>query len=535
MIAAGSTGSIPATAELLNIIARLPTGAVVLPGLDTDLDGPSWAVLDPGHAQFGLSQLLAHIGVDREDVALWSPLLENHARRTARVRFLSEALRPPPTTDAWRDLIDGERGDVAAGLDGLALIEAQNPREEALVIACALREVLETKARTAALVTPDRGLARRVAAELTRWDITIDDSAGAMLSRTPAGAFPALLARAAAEHFAPVALLALLKHPFAAGGEERSGFRRNARELELRALRGLASRAGPCRASPRGLEAKPEASAELRTLVRRNLSGILVPFSEAMNASGATISAIARAHSEAAEALAQTADEPGAQTLWRGPAGEQAAALIEDLIRDGDGIALEPGRHYAELFRDIAEARAVRPPYNRHPRLAILGPLEARLLDFDLVILSGLNEGGWPAETATDPWLSRPMRLKLGLEAPERGIGQAAHDFATLAASKKVLLTRSLKENGAPTVPSRWLLRVLQLAKGLGIEKALSTRGDELRAWARSLDNAPREKRAARPAPRPPSAARPRGLCRSPKSRPGCAIPMRSMPARFCA
>jgi ATP-dependent helicase/nuclease subunit B len=507
VIAAGSTGSIPATAELLKTIAQLPTGAVVLPGLDTHLDAPSWAALDPTHAQFGLRQLLAYIGVEREDVALWSPLPGDHAPQRNRVRFLSEALRPPPTTNAWHDLMKAG-GDVASGLDDLALIEAQNPREEALAIACALREALETRTRTAALVTPDRSLARRVAAELARWDIAIDDSAGAMLSRTPPGAFLALLAHAAAMRFAPVALLALLKHPLAAGGEEPGTFRRQVRALELKVLRGL-------RPEP-GLEgiaarlAKNNTSFALQNWFAK-VARKLQPFADLINADETTLADLVRAQAAAAEAMAHTATETGAQILWRGPAGEAAAALIDSLAREGADIALAPASHYAESFRALADMRAVRPLYNLHPRLAILGPLEARLLDFDLVILGGLNEGGWPAEAATDPWLSRPMREKFGLEAPERRTGLAAHDFTSLAASRNVLLTRSLKENGAPTIASRWLLRIKQLAKGLGRESALHARDDVLE-WARALDLAPRQPRVPRPSPRPPVAARPRSL-----------------------
>jgi ATP-dependent helicase/nuclease subunit B len=480
---------------------------VVLPGLDTDLDAPSWNALDPAHAQFGLRQLLAHIGVDREDVALWSPLPADHPSRGHRVRFLSEALRPPPTTDAWHDLMNAG-GDVGAGLDGLALIEAQNSREEALAVACALREVLETKSATAALVTPDRALARRVAAELTRWGIAIDDSAGAMLSRTPPGAFLALLAQAAAMRFAPVTLLSLLKHPLATGGEEPGFFRRQVRALELEILRGL-------RPEP-GLEgiaarlAKKNAAHALQNWFAR-LHRKLQPFADLIHAHQATLADLARAHAAAAEALAETASQSGAQTLWRGQAGEAAAELIDALTREGADIALSPPIHYAESFRALADMRAVRPLYNLHPRLAILGPLEARLLDFDLVILAGLNEGQWPAEAATDPWLSRPMREKFGLEAPERRTGLAAHDFMSLAASRHVLITRALKENGAPTVASRWLLRIKQLAKGLGRESALHARDDVLQ-WARALDSGPREPRVARPSPCPPGTARPRAL-----------------------
>ena len=230
-----------------------------------------------------------------------------------------------------------------------------------------------------------------------------------------------------------------------------------------------------------------------------------------MAAKDASLSELARAHGTLAEALAATDTESGANTIWRGPAGEAAANLLQELDRDGTDITLAPARDYADTFRELAEFRAVRPRYNLHPRLAILGPLEARLLDFDLVILSGLNEGQWPAEAATDPWLSRPMRESLGLDAPERRTGLAAHDFAAFAALPTVLITRSLKENGAPTVASRWLLRIKQLAKGLAIESALDGRKDLL-AWARALDDGPHEKRALRPAPCPPAAARPRAL-----------------------
>jgi ATP-dependent helicase/nuclease subunit B len=509
VIAAGSTGSIPATAALLKTIAHLPNGAVVVPGLDRDLDAASWELLEPAHAQFGLRQLLAHIGIARNNVATWPHLAEGYAGREARVRFLAEALRPPPTTDAWRDLVESAPAEFSGALKRFSRVEAANPREEGLAIACVLRETLETPGRTAALVTPDRGLARRVAAELTRWNISIDDSAGQRLSATPPGAFLSLLARATAEDFAPVPLLALLKHPFASGGETRAEFLHRVRALEMFALRGLRPEPGLSGIAAR-LEKNRNATGELKQWFSA-LVPLFAPLVEAMRASGAALDDLARAHTNVAERLAATDSKTGADILWRGPAGEAAASLLNELICDGANIALRHGHWYAELFRALAEERAVRPQFNRHPRLAILGPLEARLIHFDLVILGGLNEGTWPAQAATDPWLSRPMREKLGLEPPERRTGLAAHDFATLAANDSVLLTRSVKDAGAPTVASRWLLRVEQLAKGLGLDYALDARSDLLR-WARTLDSGTREKRTPRPAPRPPAAARPRTL-----------------------
>lgn len=508
VIAAGSTGSIPATAELLKTVASLPTGAVVLPGLDTELDEASWHSLDPAHAQYGLSRLIAHIGATRVEIRPWSPLPETWPGRIARVTLLTEALRPPPTTDAWLDYVERAKDDAPVGLQNLALIEARTGRDEALAIACAMREALETPGRRAALVTPDRVLARRVAAELRRWDIGIDDSAGVPLSSTPPGAFLELLARAAAERFAPVPLLSLLKHPLASGNQDPGQFRHMVRELERAVLRGLRPEPG----LP-GIASRLEAD-RIRPALRRwfgELSRMLEPFALAMHGADADLGEIVQLHASAAETLAATPEKRGAERLWGGPSGESAAGLIRDLTRAGSSIALTPASHYADVFSEIGRMRAVRPKHNLHPRLSILGPLEARLLDFDLVILGGLNEGKWPAQTTTDPWLSRPMRAALGLESPERRVGLASHDFASLAASPAVLLTRALKENGSPTVASRWVLRLKQLAHGLGAQSMLGARNGLLH-WTAELDRSAPVARARRPAPCPPTEARPKLL-----------------------
>ncbi|HSM96719.1 MAG TPA: double-strand break repair protein AddB, partial [Rhizomicrobium sp.] len=241
IIAAGSTGSIPATANLLRVIAELPNGSVVLPGLDRELDEDSWNELEPGHPQYGLKKLLGGIGVARKDVRDWQPM--DVKANTARETLLREVLRPAPTTDAWRAIAENGAEVIAKGLNGLSVVEAAHPGEEAASIALILREVLETKDKTAALVTPDRNLARRVSAELRRWNIEIDDTAGRPLANTPPGTFLCLLAEAADEKFAPVPLLALLKHPLASGGENTAEFRRNVRALD-RLLRGPRPDAG---------------------------------------------------------------------------------------------------------------------------------------------------------------------------------------------------------------------------------------------------------------------------------------------------
>jgi ATP-dependent helicase/nuclease subunit B len=491
VIAAGSTGSIPATGELLRVIARLANGTVVLPGLDRTLDDESWQDLDPGHPQFGMKQLLQRIGIARRDVADWS----DAAPPGTRERVLSETLRPAPTTDAWRVLAEQKNGDFARGFEGLSLVETADPAEEASVIALALREALETPGRTAALVTPDRALARRVAAELQRWDVLIDDSAGQPLAHAPPGAFLCLLAEAAESGFAPVPTMALFKHPLAAMGD--AGWsRRNARELD-RLLRGPRPDAGL-----EGIaRAVANASASLQgwlPLVAKSLA----PLTQALGRSEIRLADVVAAHVEAAEALCDPSQ------LWRGEAGDQARDLLAEIHETtADLPSVEPGA-YAPLFQALARARSVRPAYGRHPRLAILSPQEARLLSFDLVILGGLNEGTWPRAAPTDPWFSRPMRSVLGLEQPERAIGLAAHDFATLASGPRVMLTRATKADGTPTVASRWVQRLTQLKNGLGLDAALTPDRDYV-ALARALGDAGRPERMKMPTPRPPVDARP--------------------------
>ncbi|HJS31510.1 MAG TPA: double-strand break repair protein AddB, partial [Alphaproteobacteria bacterium] len=413
VIAAGSTGTIPATAELLAVVARLPQGAVVLPGLDRELDDASWAELDDTHPQFGMAQLLNRLGATREDVADW-PGAAPSAAAHARARLLGEAMRPAATTDAWRD---GVAIDASA-THGLQRIVCTSPQAEASTIALLMRQALETPGRTAALVTPDRILARRVAVELARFGIAIDDSAGCRLSETPPLAFLRLVAELIASAAAPVAFLACLKHPLAAGGRAPGAFRALVRRIETAVLRGPRPAPGF-----EGLDAALAAlpaehhRGELRDLVAE-LARQAAPFARLLALNGPP-GAVLRAHVDFAEWLAQSNDSPGASRLWAHDAGEAAAEFVAEFAAATGDFPSVPGAAYPAFFLAALGGRVVRPRFGRHPRLAILGLLEARLIKADLMILGGLNEGTWPPEPVLDPWLSRPMRKAFGLPGPE--------------------------------------------------------------------------------------------------------------------
>jgi ATP-dependent helicase/nuclease subunit B len=506
VIAAGSTGSIPATADLLTVIAALPEGRVVLPGLDRDLDTQSWRMLGESHPQYGLAQLLDRLEITRDEVRDWPALPGISPSNVARARLISEVMRPEATAEAWQDL-----GHLnAAAIDGVRVVSSADPQAEAGVIALMLRRSLEEPGRTAALVTADRALARRVRAELARWDIEIDDSAGRPLSDSVPVVFLRLVLKALAEGVAPVPLLALLKHPLAAGGQAAAAFRTLARRLERKVLRGprpAPGFGGLIRALRAGDD---DGDAMIAWL--DELAAAAAPLVHALASKTVTITDLVEAHIALAEYLAGDDTEPGAARLWAGDAGTASAALMAELAEAADGLAPIAGTDYPALFDSLLERLTVRPRYGTHPRLAIWGPLEARLQQADLLVLGGLNEGSWPAEAAADPWLSRPMRAAFGLPSPERMIGLAAHDFSQALASPQVIVTRAEKVDGTPTVPSRWLTRLDAVLDGAGLAGA--TAGDApWTAWQAALDVPDTvQEPLAPPEPRPPVEARPRRL-----------------------
>ncbi|MFQ5625234.1 MAG: double-strand break repair protein AddB [Methyloligellaceae bacterium] len=530
VIAAGSTATVPATAALLEAVARLANGAVVLPGLDMALDEESWREIaapipHPEHPQFGMQQFLNRLGVTRAEVKI----LGEKSDSGARAQIISEAMRPARTTEKWLNFAnEADIGAMASALEGVTLIEAPSEQDEAEVISLLLRHAASQPDRTAALVTPDRTLARRVSVRLAKWRIEVDDSAGTPLDKTLSGSFMDAVADAAGTRFAPVPLLALLKHPLARLGREAGEIRRIARVLELAAMRQPATAPGfkalrtTMKHTRQGLKdgtLRQPAVERLKNSDWRDAGQLLDdletafhPLERLFATPGKTVplDAFLRAHIQAGEAL--VADKHGASAaLWRGEAGEVLAALFESLLTADTGEMEISGVDYPELYRSFAAGLAVRPRAPKHPRIFIWGPLEARLQRPDMVVLGGLNEGVWPAATESDPWLSRPMRAEIGLPSPERRIGLAAHDVAQLLSTGEVILTRAQKSGGAPTVPSRWLLRLGAVLDSLDLGDALEP-VDPWLCWARARDAAEAGAPVPAPAPCPPVSARPTQL-----------------------
>jgi ATP-dependent helicase/nuclease subunit B len=505
VVAAGITTSAPAVARLLRTVAYLPDGVVVLPGVDCEMPAEEWDALGPHdpdpatgrrkrsietHPQFHLKLLLDRMGVHRDEVRRWRWGGGRDAP-AVRARAVANAMAPAAFTGRWRTLKPAERR-----LTGVRGIELASPAEEAQAIAVALREAIETPERTAALITPDRDLARRVTAHLARWGIAADDSAGQPLSATPPGTLLLGLAEAAAEGFAPVPLLAALKHPLVRSGEARQDWLEGARRLD-RALRGPRPPAGLAGVT-RFLGDGDARDQRARALVQgwwSEAAALLEPLESEVETPA--LSRLLAALREAATRLAGDA-------AWSGPAGRAAAELIAELEAAApDGPRTVRADALPVLLRQMMDAIAVRPPQGGHPRISIWGLLEARLQHADLMILGGLNEGSWPAIPAPDPWLAPRIRADLGLPGLDRRIGLAAHDFASALGGREVIVSRARRDARAPAIASRFWLRLEAMTGGL-------TRVMTLRRWAQALDRPEGPPQpAGRPMPSPPVADRP--------------------------
>ncbi len=533
IIVAGSTGTIPATAELIAAIARLPMGAVVLPGFDTTLDEASREKLLSdddvasviGHPQYGLTKLAGRIGVTPDAV---QPLGDAEPEPlAARRKWVAESLRPSTVTDRWTET---RSGVAESAFDNVALLVAPNEHLEAAAIAAALREAIGEPDAMAALVTPDRELARRVAAELERYGIAADDTGGIPLSSTGQGRLVELAMEVVFSPGDPATLLALAKHPLVSLSAALEDHAEIVSLFEMAILRGGTGRIGPLSlaALVRQRQAEKKRAEEEKLFIAPALRPLGDDDFDRLAAFADRFAAALQPLGE----LAARADEVPLETLVLA-----TVQTLESLAKDGNGFhdALydgEPGvlfrnflaglvagevplflkpADWPQALRALMADAAVKPAAGGHPRISIMGTLEARLQTVDLVVLGGLNEGVWPAQAQNDQFLTRGMKAGLGLEPPERRIGLAAHDFQMAMGQKRVVLSRSERAEGAPAIASRWLQRLTTFAGETSVARILAE-GKRYLDYARAMEAGTATRPAPRPEPTPPLAARPKSL-----------------------
>ena len=518
VIIAGSTGSRGTTSLLMQAVAQLPQGALVLPGFDYEM-ADYWSMLEgqqppEDHPQYRFFDLMQSLDVAPSEVTEWVDIAPPSQ---ARNRLVSLSLRPAPVTDTW--LSEGpDLQDIDLATQGITLVEAATPRIEALSIAMRLRKAVE-EGKTAALITPDRMLTRQVTSALDRWNILPDDSAGTPLQLSPPGRFLRHVAGLFVRKLDAEALLVLLKHPLAHSGTGRNQHQLNTQLLEMRIRRdGLPfpDTEGLLRVGTiaSGKIEKPDEKAAFLVW----LDWIAETFSDHVIPQDQPLADWVTTHLALAEHIAAGAPQDDNHELWRRKTGRKAKEVMDNLTEHAIHGGPMSASDYADLIGALLSGEEVRDRDAPHPQVMIWGTLEARVQGADLVIMGGLNDGSWPEAPPPDPWLNRQMRLQVGMLLPERRIGLSAHDYQQAIAAPEVWLTRAIRSDEAETIPSRWLNRLQNLLNGLpdGRGKValqgMRERGQYWSGQVHALEAFERVDPAPRPSPRPPIKARPHAL-----------------------
>lgn len=528
--AVGFRATDPGTLDLLAAVAAAPNGAVVFQGFDPAIDDASWQALSDSHGDHPVRRTLDAAGAARHDVALWPGAKDRTAfaravnpdqTNAARQKLLREAMRPPATAEEWGNLaLDPQ------ALNGMDLITAGSPQEEASVIALKMRETLEQAGRTAALVTADRALARRVSARLRHWQIDVPDGAGTALNENTLGIFLYATAHMAAEEWAPIPFLQALKHPLAALRRDPAAFKAQLAVLEDKALHGPRPAPGPRgmraslratfnEAATRRVGAMPAADAkqqekDLRLFVRDIVRAGDGFFKLMARRRPQSFAALLDAHIQYCEALAASDTASGVDRLWAGRDGERAARFLSDLRRQAHLLPDMTGRDYVAILDQLMRGVKMT-QVSPHPRLSILTPEQAMRASADVLIVGGLTANAFPPAPNENPWLTPDMMAGIGLPRPQASNGDAAHAFAQFLSAPNVLLTRAVRSGDAPTVASPLLTRLMMVVRAAGIEQNLLGKSQLLDIHA-AMHTPGEVTPVDPPAPAPPVRLRPRQL-----------------------
>ncbi len=419
---------------------------------------------------------------------------------------------PATNTDQWSNYRDTEsykvlRDDLS---NNIFQYDCSTIQEEADLIALILRETLEDENKTACVITTNRDLSRRIIQRCKIWNINLDDTAGKNLKDTPLGQYLDFSISIFTSHFDSISLLQFLKHDYTQINSIEN-FRHKVRNLEIDLLRGkpiqngfqgLLDRYHTLDKSNNHKKPSPETLLFLKELAINFKSYINIFEKEKLH-----FNIILKTHLELCSHFFGYENT----TLWSGEVGEAASKLFSEIQEYGEDIGEISLSDYQEIINHFVSSVTVRPKFGTHPQLQILGQIEGRMVQADRVILAGLNEGSWLKDPGHDPWMSRPMRQKFGLPPHERSITLSSHDFAQAFCAPELYLTRSVKIDGAPTVPVRWLERMRTYLGALNIDINLLNNGNHFN-YLFHLDHVDKTKPINRPTPCPPLSARPTRL-----------------------
>ncbi len=488
VIVAGSTGSIGSIQYFMQKVANLPQGALVLPCFDFDQPSKVWEsiggnVPQVDHPQYRFYKLATNLEILPKEIPPW---YEESNLRTPRSSLVSLALRPAPVTNQWKS--DGPKlTNLVAATEGLTLVEAPTSRLEAVTIALQMRKALEDR-KSAALVTPDKSLIRKVRAALRKWGIHPHDSRGSSFVQTSHGSFLQSIANLIGREVNPEEFISLLKHPLTHSGSEQENHMEFSHNLEF-FIRSKGPEYDPMKQTGKWVKSQNQKSAkEWFQWFTRNISRL-------EKVTEATLEEFVDLHKTVATSLAGGTTDDSSEMLWNDDlqASQEASKIFTKIKQHSSILGKISSSDYTELYFGLSGEIRIRNRNENTSNLFFWNTEDARTESPDLFIAGGLNEGAWPIFPDQDPWLNRNLRNQIGLNLPEARIGLTAHDFQQIVSGKEVILSRNSLGGGEPTTPSRWLSRLTNLLAGLDPEGVsalanMKARGDYWLRLAESFE-----------------------------------------------
>jgi len=433
IIIAGSTGSIVSSRKLIKAISAQEKGFVILHDFKKQKSPKE------NHPQFLLDQLTKFI--DCNSVV---KITHDNFKISSNIRQNLIALMMLPFEESikWQNIVaEIDVKKAAQDLEeNFTLIEANSDIVEAKLIALTLQKNSQKKS---AVIVNNGDFANLLKLELERLGLEFNDSRSLDIFNSKLINFLILILELIESDFNSHILLSLFKHPLCKIDDaaiiqdfEINILRKERSESGLNGLKNTLKNNQVLQEFFNGFLAKIKFESDINSLIK-NVENLT--------------------HKTWSELLNQQ------------EAQEEIFYLFEKLKKQN----YTPNS--ASDFKTILSQISYFGKSNSHAKIQILSPIEARLLNFDFIVISSLNEGLFP-QIESENWLGKKIKKDLGVEKSLQKIGQNAHDFCNYLSNKSVVLSYCKSRNGAALIESPFLLKFKTIAKKLD---AKINNGDE--------------------------------------------------------
>jgi ATP-dependent helicase/nuclease subunit B len=460
LVIAGSTGSMSFGKKLIKAISQQKNGYVVLHSLLADKKNFG----AENHPQFFLNQLLGFLEIEKNSVkkiAKENFLLSSNNR----LDLLSLLMLPSFESLKWQNVQAylNEKTAIEDLEKNFKLIETKNEIEEAKIIALILAEST-TQKKKSAVITNNRKLADLLKLELQKTSLPFNDTRNLGVFNSKLINFLLLILELIESEFNSHSLLATLKNPLCYHSQNKEIIA----DFEIKILR--QERLKP------GIDGIKE---KLKIVDQKELNNFFEDFCSKLIIHPKPVEGhderyfnkfdMAKSLSSKIQDLIKITENLSKKSwqklLEEEPAQIELFEFFEEL-KSQNNLKISDNNFLASL-KDLLTQISFFEKSDATSSIQILSTIEARLLNYDLVIIASLNEGEFP-EIETDNWLGKKIRKDLEIERSAKKTGQNAYDFCNYLSNQRIVLTRSEVRNGATLIASPFLLKFRTLCQKIG-------------------------------------------------------------------